>query len=174
MRHPRHSRAGFTAIEMIVVVAIIVSLAGVIIPVVSGELDSAKEARVAVDLKHIADALRHYIRDTGFQPTGDRGAHDYHWAYTNGEQPISNDFNDGRSAHLRRFLEVNDFGGASWKGPYLSELGADPWGHAYLVNLQGFFTTENVLVLSAGANGAVDTPPTATSPDGDDIALLVE
>src|SRR5262245_34802179 len=117
MRNPCRRRWGFTAIEMIVVIAIIVSLAGVIIPVVSGELDGAKQARVATDLGRLANALRRYIEDTGHSPTGDRGAPFYHWGYTNGEQPISNDFNDGRSVHLRRFLEVNDFGGPQWRGP---------------------------------------------------------
>jgi prepilin-type N-terminal cleavage/methylation domain-containing protein len=174
MRNRCQSRAGFTVIEMIVVIAIIVSLAGVIIPVVSGELDGAKRDRVATDLGRLANAIRRYIQDTGYNPTGDRGAPFYHWGYTNGDQPISNDFNDGRSVHLRRFLEVNDFGGPQWKGPYLSDLGADPWGHAYVVNLQGYYSSENVLVLCAGANGAVDTLPTATAPDGDDIVVLIK
>src|SRR5262245_32538087 len=100
MRNRCQSRAGFTAIEMIVVIAIIVSLAGVIIPVVSGELDGAKRDRVATDLGRLANAIRRYIQDTGYNPTGDRGAPFYHWGYTNGDQPISNDFNDGRSVHL--------------------------------------------------------------------------
>src|SRR5262245_5036798 len=135
MRKQHNRASGFTLIEMIVVIAIIISLAGVIIPVVSGELDDAKQARAVGDLNRLATAIGQYIKDTGYKPSGDRGAQLYHWAYTNGDQPISNDFNDGRSVHLRRFLEVNDFGGPHWKGPYLGDLGADPWGHAYVVNL---------------------------------------
>jgi general secretion pathway protein G len=170
----QNGSAGFTMIEMIVVLAIIVSLAGVIIPVVSGELDDAKQARAVTDLGRLASAIEHYVKDTGFKPTGTRGAHFYHWGYTNGDQPTSNDFNDGRSVHLRRFLEENDLGGPYWKGPYLTELGADPWGRAYLVNLQGYFSSENVLVLSAGPNGVVETEPTSTAAEGDDIALFIE
>ena len=165
---------GFTLIEMIVVIAIIVSLAGVIVPVVSGELEDAKQARATADLNRLATALGQYMKDTAYMPTGRTGRNTYHFAYTNGSMPASNDFN-GRSAHLRRFLEVNDFGGKNWRGPYAGDIGPDPWGRAYLINLHGYWKdSENVLVLCAGPNGSVDTPPSGTQAGGDDIVLLID
>ena len=171
---PYKLRAGFTLIEMIVVIAIIISLAGVIVPVVSGELEDAKHARARADINRIATALGQYMKDTGYRPTGRTGKETYHFAYTNGELPSSNDFN-GRSVHLRRFLEVNDFGGANWKGPYAGELGPDPWGRAYLVNLHGYWKDkENVVIVSAGPNGSIDTARTSTIAGQDDIVLLID
>ncbi|MEW6743477.1 MAG: prepilin-type N-terminal cleavage/methylation domain-containing protein [Planctomycetota bacterium] len=174
-RTPHLSGAGFTLIEMIVVIAIIISLAGVIVPVISGELEDAKQARAVADVNRIATAIGQYIKDTGYLPTGNKGQDKYHWLYSYGDQPSSNDFASGPGTHLRRFLEMNDFGGKDWKGPYAGDIGPDPWGRAYIVNVHGYGQDdENVLVLCAGPNGEVDTHPSATQAGGDDIVILID
>jgi hypothetical protein len=79
-----------------------------------------------------------------------------------------------------------------WNGPYdlPSELGSDPWGHRYIVNIglidpsPGSHTSTGepksaVWVLSAGPNGIIDTPfnqpltPTVTT-GGDDIGYRIQ
>ncbi|MFO0985108.1 MAG: type II secretion system protein GspG [Planctomycetota bacterium] len=170
-----YRQGGFTLIEMIVVIAIIVSLAGIIIPVVSSELEDAKKGRALGDMNRIATGINQYIKDTGFFPTGDQGAETFHWVFGNGELPQSNDFDDGASANIMRFLSKNDFGGAKWRGPYMAEVGADPWGRAYIVNVQGYYEPlENVLIVCAGPNGQVDTTTNATVAAEDDIMILID
>lgn len=70
-----------------------------------------------------------------------------------------------------------------WRGPYLEQLGADPWGNRYLVNIKhappGDDEPRVVWVLSAGPNGKIDTSPTVAGdgtpvPGGDDIAYRIK
>ncbi|MFH2002694.1 MAG: type II secretion system protein GspG, partial [Planctomycetota bacterium] len=81
----------------------------------------------------------------------------------------------GEGSHIKGFLSQNDFGGPRWRGPYLDNIGADPWGNAYIINVQGFFKPEErALIISAGPDGMLSTPPTALSPQGDDLMLLID
>lgn len=70
-----------------------------------------------------------------------------------------------------------------WRGPYLEQLGADPWGNRYLVNIKhgdpGDGEPKAIWVLSAGPNGKIDTSPTLPAdgkpvPGGDDIAFRIK
>lgn len=77
-----------------------------------------------------------------------------------------------------------------WNGPYLSGgIGADAWNNRYSVNVGLIDTTQGiqtsggatksaVWVISAGANGQLDTPYTQpitiALPSGDDIALRIQ
>jgi type II secretory pathway pseudopilin PulG len=79
-----------------------------------------------------------------------------------------------------------------WKGPYLSNLGADPYGKAYIVHVGAMekngcpvgstgtppdcFTPARGTkgwILSAGPNGIIETPPNATEPVGDDVGMIL-
>lgn len=79
-------------------------------------------------------------------------------------------------------------GELQWKGPYLSKRGLDPWGKSYLIYLQGVRdaanpdetdatkkgkTDKNILVISAGPNGVVETLSTDNSAKGDDIVTVL-
>lgn len=168
-------RRGFTLIEMIVVVAIIVALAGILVPVVTNELEDAKVADARATVNRIATAITQHIKDTSFPPTGKNGKFSFHYLYSTGTTPAGNKFASGASTSLENFLAKNKYGTNGWKGPYLQELGADPWGSRYLVNAHGFFSnTERVWVLSAGPDKRVDTLATDTAPKGDDIGLFLE
>lgn len=77
--------------------------------------------------------------------------------------------------------------GLGWRGPYLSTpIGPDPWGHRYAsttvyLNPSTDATTKgtnfNVIVLSAGADGNVDTQmaegSTGTTTAGDDLVYVL-
>lgn len=163
-------------VEILVCGGIVVASAGVVIPVVSMHQGDQRWHQVDRDLQAIAEGVRRYVDDTGCFPTGSGGATTLHYLYSDGMRPQNNTLDSGPGMHLARFLEEPALAGASWKGPYLpSGIGPDPWGHAYLVNVNGFFSsTERAMVLSAGPNGQVNTAPSATVAAGDDVMVLIE
>jgi general secretion pathway protein G len=166
---------GFSMVEMIIIIAIIVGLAGVVIPVVSQEMRDSKKANAVADINRMATALNQYIKDTLYFPTGNQGATSFHFLFTDGKVPKNNHFASGEGRHLDRFLNTNEFGGSRWKGPYLHSVSTDPWDHAYIINVQGFYNpAERAMILSAGPDGYISTSPRATSPENDDIMLLID
>ena len=87
-----------------------------------------------------------------------------------------------------RFRRTGEYGG--WNGPYVSaEVKGDPWGRQFLINsqwLDGGSSTADaqgrirraVFVVSAGADGVVDTPFEQSIVDarayGDDIVIRIQ
>ena len=64
-------RKGFTLIELMIVIAIIIILAAVAIPNYLKMTDRAKRSRIAGDFESLATALEAYKTDWGFYPTED-------------------------------------------------------------------------------------------------------
>lgn len=71
--------------------------------------------------------------------------------------------------------------GRRWQGPYLTWLGLDPWGKAYIVSVgamepggQPVAPRAKGWILSAGPNGVIDTAPDAAALGGDDIGLIFD
>jgi type II secretory pathway pseudopilin PulG len=73
-----------------------------------------------------------------------------------------------------------------WRGPYLDEVGSDPWGNRYMVNVFALQSPPDggpfdhygsgVVCLSAGPDQAVSTPfnqPVGWRSDGDDMIALL-
>ena len=166
---------GFTLIEMIVVVAIIVALAGVLVPIVTNELDDAKKSSAQATVNRLATALTQYMKDTGFAPTGKNGLKEFHFLASKGDLPTQNDFAEGAVRSTDDFLTNDTFSVRNWRGPYLAETPSDPWGSAYLVNVNGFFNgKERVWVISAGPNRTLETGAKSTTLGGDDIGLFID
>ena len=166
---------GFSIVELLIVLAIVVGFAGIVVPIFSREAVSARQKQAMEDLNRIASAVNLYIRDTLLYPTGVNGATTYHFLYTGGEIPINNPMASGPGMPLHDFLNSGDYGGSDWQGPYLETVSCDPWGNAYLVNTQGYFNpAERILVLSAGENGVIDTPLAATAACGDDVLIVLD
>ena len=170
----RTARA-FTLIEMVVVIAIVVALAGVLVPIVGSELDDSKKATAQNEVNRIATALTQYMKDTGCAPTGKNGQKEFHFLATKGEMPSGNEFSDGPRGKADDFLSTDRYASHDWHGPYLGESPSDPWGSAYLVNVHGFFNgKERVWVISAGPNRTLETAPKSTTLAGDDIGLFID
>jgi general secretion pathway protein G len=62
------ARAAFTLMEMLVVVAILVVLAGAAVPIYLNYLDNAKRDRVRADFKVLETAIQKYVMDYGSPP----------------------------------------------------------------------------------------------------------
>ena len=68
-----HSQSGFTLLEMVLVISIIVILLGVAIKNMGGAVDFGKEVRVKADFQCLSTALRMYNAQNGFYPTTAQG-----------------------------------------------------------------------------------------------------
>jgi general secretion pathway protein G len=120
------AQAGFTLIEMMVVVVIIGVLAALIVPNVLGKLDDAKVTAARTDIATITQALKFYKLDNQRYPTQDQGLQALVAKPTT--EPIP----------------------PNWK-PYLEKLPNDPWGRPYQYLNPG--VKGDVDVMSFGADG---------------------
>ncbi len=98
--------SGFTLVELLVVMAILVLLAGIIGPRVVGYLGSSRTKAAAVEIKNLSTTLELYYLDVGDYPT---------------------------TADGLESLVVMRGQKKGWNGPYLSkaQLPVDPWGNPY-------------------------------------------
>lgn len=124
MRH----EAGFTLIEIMVVIAIIGILATLIVPNIMGRPDEARITAAKHDVGSINQALKLYRLDIGRYPTTEQG--------------------------LRALVEKPSAEPIpqNWKtGGYLSQVPKDPWGNIYTYSNPG--TRGEIDVISYGADG---------------------
>jgi len=74
MKKRRYSKqAGFTLIELMVVIIILGVLAGLIIPRVMGRPDEARQAKAKIQMESMESALKLYKLDNGNYPTTEQG-----------------------------------------------------------------------------------------------------
>lgn len=123
-----HREAGFTLIEIMVVIAIIGILATMIVPKIMGRPDEARATAAKQDVGTIVQALKLYRLDTGRYPTTDQGLKALVDRPTS--EPIPQ----------------------NWKtGGYLDSLPKDPWGNPYQYINPG--AHGEIDVYSFGADG---------------------
>ena len=110
----RHTAAGFTLTEIILVVIILGALVAMVVPRLTGRSEQAKRAVAKADIEsHIATALKLYELDNGNFPTS----------------------NQGLDALLRKpnSSPIPE----NWNGPYLEKKPFDPWGEYYIYESPG-------------------------------------
>ena len=104
----RNRRLGFTLMEVLLVMAILVILGTIVVANFSGILSSSKEDAAKAQLQMFEDALKFYHLDVGQYPTADLGLEGLRAAPAD--------------ANLSQ----------KWRGPYAEkEIPADPWGSAF-------------------------------------------
>ena len=105
-RRPAAMEAGFSLVELLVVLAIIALTTAIVAPRVLGYLGSARSDSAKVQVKNLESALELYFLDSGRYPTQE----------------------EGLSA-----LSTRPADGVVWNGPYLKNAGdlKDPWGNLY-------------------------------------------
>jgi len=134
-RHPlvRRAEAGFTLVEMLVVLAIIGMLTGLIGPQVMNYLSRAKADTGRVEIQNLEVALDLFRLDVGRYPTE----------------------REGLVALVERPSGID-----SWAGPYLKKrvLPTDPWGKPFGYHSPGRSGAYDIVMEStegsAGANAA--------------------
>lgn len=122
-------KAGFSLVEVMIVVVILAILATLLGPRLMGRTEDAKRAAAKAQIKNIESALQLYKLDNGVYPSTDQG--------------------------LKALVEKPTSGPAptNWKtGGYLAKLPADPWGHTYAYAHPG--TQGEFDLISFGADGA--------------------
>ena len=123
--------AGFSLLELMVVVVIMSILALVILPRIIDRPDQARRARVQSDLSVIEGALKLYKLDNFRYPTTEQGL----------------------AALVRR--PVTDPPAPNWAaGGYLDRVPKDPWGGEYRYLIPGVYGEFDVFTLGAdGVSG---------------------
>lgn len=172
-------QGGFTLVEVIVVAGIIAILAGILVPLILKEIDEARSTRAYADVRSMSTSILVFRKDTGKWPNLDGSCNaTVSFVYGEGALPAglaAQGYDQTTAVHLDDYLtsDANGCYGARWKGPYLAHTAADPWGNAYFINASSFAAGGAVWILSAGPDGAVDTPLAAATVVGDDIGILV-
>jgi general secretion pathway protein G len=107
-----NSQAGYTLLELLVVLGIIAALTALVAPQVIRYLGEAKGDSAKVQVQNLQSALELYYLDTGTYPTTEQG--------------------------IAALLE-NPGNVAGWKGPYLKrkEGLVDPWGKPFMYKQPG-------------------------------------
>jgi general secretion pathway protein G len=123
----RRAQAGFTLIEIMVVVFILGLLVTLVAPRIIGRTDEARRVKAAADIKGIEEALQLYKLDSGFYPTTDQGLQALVTPPTSGNIP----------------QRWNPDG-------YLEAVPVDPWGSPYVFLSDG----DAYDLRSYGADGA--------------------
>lgn len=107
-------QAGFTLVELLVVLVILGLLAALATPQVLKYLGRAKIDTAHIEMKNMATALDFFLLDVGRYPTQQEGL---------------------------QALITHPAGLSPWRGPYLKSNSAgpllDPWGHPYQYRVPG-------------------------------------
>ena len=133
-----HKDAGFTLIEIMVVIAIIGILATLIVPKIMGRPDEARATAAKHDVGTLVQAFKLYRLDIGRYPTTEQG--------------------------IRALVEkpTSEPVPQNWKaGGYLDSIPKDPWGNPYQYANPG--THGEIDVFSYGSDGK----PGGTGNDAD-------
>jgi len=126
--------AGFSLIEILVVLVIMGLLISVVAPTVLNQADEARIQKAKADFKNIETALKMYRLDNYVYPTTEQGLEALVEASNLDPQP-------------RNFRQ----------GGYLEELPLDPWGRPYLYMHPGEHKEVDIYTLGAdGLSGGED------------------
>lgn len=118
-------QAGFTLIEIMVVVVVIALMGAMIGPTLFNKVRQAEETRIAQDIRAIESALKFYRLDNFRYPSQAQGL----------------------EALMTPPADANN-----WNGPYLEDVPVDPWGVPYQYGYPGQNGKE-MDIFTLGADG---------------------
>jgi general secretion pathway protein G len=123
-RDNRTGEAGFTLVELLVVMVILVLLASLVAPRVIGYLASSRTKTAVIQIESLVTSLELFKLDTGRYPSE----------------------REGLVALIRRPNNIRN-----WNGPYLkkNKLPDDPWGQPYYYRAPGEQAEFDIFSLGA-------------------------
>jgi len=123
----RRSKAGFTLIELMLVVIIIGALVAMVMPRLVGRSEQARVSAARADINaNIATGLKLFELDNGTYPSTDEGLN---------------------------ALLTKPGNAKNWNGPYLEKKPLDPWGHEYQYESPGSHRSHDYDLYSLGKDG---------------------
>jgi general secretion pathway protein G len=124
----KRTNAGFTLVELLVVLVILMVIGTIAVQNFSGEEDKAKVKATKASFTQIETALERYKLDVGSYPSEDQG--------------------------LIALMQAPDGDEGNWAGKYLSKQKSivDAWGRDYLYSMPGP-AGESYEIRSLGADG---------------------
>lgn len=129
---PASTRPGFTLIELIVVIAILATLAAVIAPSVFRNVGDAKVTTAKSQIDSYGLALNSYRLDNDRFPSSEQGLE-----------------------ALRTLPVIGDVP-RGWRGPYVSRIIApDPWGRPYIYVSPGRANPQSFDLYTLGRDGRI-------------------
>ena len=124
---PRGREAGFTLVEMLLVLVILATLAAIVVPKFAGRSEQAKITAAQAQIANFEIVLDAFEVDNGFYPKG----------------------RDGLQALIVQPNEAKN-----WRGPYLKqEIPLDPWGNEYVYEYPGKHNINGYDLYSMGPDG---------------------
>ena len=131
-------RAGFTLLEIMVVIVILGLLAALVVPKLIGRTEEAKRTQTRLQIKNVEQALQLFKLDNGFYPGTEQGIE-----------------------ALVRAPEIGRIPKNYRKGGYIDRVPKDPWGSNYVYVSPGIHGEYDI--TSYGADGV----PGGDGEDGD-------
>jgi general secretion pathway protein G len=125
--------AGFTLLELLVVIVILGLLIGFVAPAVLRQLGHAKDSVAKQSIEQLGSVLDLYKLDVGSYPSSQ----------------------DGLQALISKPDDVEN-----WSGPYVKSgsMPVDPWGHPYLYNEPSTRNGLDYDLCSLGSTGKTGQP----------------
>src|ERR1051326_2757929 len=132
MRKPNSSRSGFTLLEIMIVVSIIVILLGLAISRMGNPIAPTKAVAVRADIQSIGTQLMQYNAMNGFYPTTEQGI----------QALVTRADSDPRPTRWYQLFK---------------DVPKDPWGTPYIYRCPGIKNPDKYDLYSAGPDRLPDT-----------------
>lgn len=127
----RRRSAGFTLVELLLVLVILGILAALVLPKFTGRTEQARVTAAMTQISTFGTALDAFEVDTGSYPRG---------------------------SDALQYLLTAPSDVTGWRGPYLkSDIPLDPWGHPYIYEFPGRVNQNGYDLRSAGPDGQAGT-----------------
>jgi general secretion pathway protein G len=129
-------RAGFTLVELLLVLVILGTLAAIVYPKLAGRSEQARITAARTQIAAFSTALDAFEVDNGYYPKGRTGLED---------------------------LITQPRDAVNWKGPYLKDIPKDPWGNDYIYEYPGKHNVNGYDLYSMGPDGRENTEDDITN-----------
>jgi len=119
--------AGFTLVELLLVLVILGTLAAIVVPRFTGRTEQARVTAAQTQIANFSVVLDAFEVDNGYYPRGSSGLQE---------------------------LIVQPKEAPSWRGPYLKQgIPLDPWGNPYTYEYPGKHNENGYDLMSMGPDG---------------------